>query len=128
MYGLPPKTPTPYGFTLMTPGIGTWIYRLIRYGLSMVFLYSGSIKLLEPDVFAAHAYDGMNMIIQSIEKVGLNRVLIRDVLTDMETFQGYRGITGEIIFDATWNDVGPIWIAEIREGDFIFSPASWEWE
>ena len=48
----------------------------------------------EPDVFAAHAYDGMNILIEAIKKAGLNRVLIRDVLTDMKTFQGYKGVTG----------------------------------
>ena len=30
---------------------------------------------MEPDVFAAHAYDGMNMIIKAIKSAGLNRVL-----------------------------------------------------
>jgi ABC-type branched-subunit amino acid transport system substrate-binding protein len=74
----------------------------------------------EPDVFAAHAYDGMNILIKAIQKAGLNRVLIRDVLTDLETFQGYRGITGEIIFDASWNDIGPIWMTEVRDGKFEF--------
>ena len=51
---------------------------------------------IEPDVFAAHAYDGMNLIIEAINKAGLNRVLIRDVLTDLKTFQGYPGITGKM--------------------------------
>ena len=51
----------------------------------------------EPDVFAAHAYDGMNLIIEAIHKAGLNRVLIRDILTDMKTFQGYDGITGKFV-------------------------------
>jgi ABC-type branched-subunit amino acid transport system substrate-binding protein len=77
----------------------------------------------EPDVFAAHAYDGMNIIIEAIQKVGLNRVLIRDVLTDLKTFQGYQGITGKIEFDQTWNDIGDIWMAEVRNGRFGFSPA-----
>ena len=49
----------------------------------------------EPDVFAAHAYDGMNIIIEAIRKAGLNRVLIRDLLTDFKTFQGYEGVTGK---------------------------------
>jgi ABC-type branched-subunit amino acid transport system substrate-binding protein len=80
----------------------------------------------EPDVFAAHAYDGMNITMDAIQRAGLNRARIRDLLTDLSTYQGYQGITGEIIFDATWNDIGPIWMAEIRKGDFIFSPASWE--
>ncbi len=77
----------------------------------------------EPDVFAAHAYDGMNMIIEAIQKAGLNRVLIRDILTDMKTFQGYQGVTGKVIFDATWNNMRPIFMAEVRNGKFIFSPA-----
>jgi len=77
----------------------------------------------EPDVFAAHAYDGMNMIIEAIRKAGLNRVLIRDLLTDLKTFQGYEGITGRIIFDASWNNIRPIFMAEVRNGKFEFSPA-----
>ena len=76
---------------------------------------------MEPYVFAAHAYDGMNMIIQAIRKVGLNRVLIRDVLTDLKTFQGYQGITGKIIFDGSWNDIGDIWMAEVKDGKFKYS-------
>jgi len=83
---------------------------------------------IEPDVFAAHAYDGMNITIQAIQKMGLNKTLIRDALTDMQLFQGYQGITGEIIFDPTWNDIGRIWMAEIRDGTFHFSPAVWKYE
>ncbi|MCK5067998.1 MAG: ABC transporter substrate-binding protein [Bacteroidales bacterium] len=83
---------------------------------------------IEPDVFAAHAYDGMNMIIQSIHMVGMNKALIRDKLTDLKTFQGYEGITGEIFLDPAWNDIGRIWMAEIKDGDYIFSPAIWKYE
>ncbi len=75
----------------------------------------------KPDVFAAHAYDGMNMIIEAIHKVGLNRVLIRDVLSDLKTFQGYQGITGEIILDGSWNDIGKIWMAKVQNGKFNYS-------
>jgi len=77
---------------------------------------------IEPDVFAAHAYDGMNIIIDAIDMVGLNRYLIRDVITDLKTFQGYQGVTGEIIFDASWNDIGAIWMTEVRDGKFEFFP------
>ena len=83
---------------------------------------------IEPDAFAAHAYDGMNMTIEAIHKVGLNRALIRDVLTDLKTFQGYQGVTGEIILDGSWNDVGKIFMSEIKDGDFHFTPATWEME
>ncbi len=78
---------------------------------------------MEPDVFAAHAYDGMNLIVKATQKVGLNRVLIRDVLTDLKSFQGYEGVTGKIIFDKSWNDIGDIWMAEVKNGRFEFSPS-----
>jgi ABC-type branched-subunit amino acid transport system substrate-binding protein len=77
----------------------------------------------EPDVFAAHAYDGMNILVEAIRKAGLNRVLIRDLLTDLKTFQNYQGITGTIIFDGTWNDIGQIFMAEVSGGRFRFNPA-----
>ncbi|PKP29148.1 MAG: hypothetical protein CVU01_01410 [Bacteroidetes bacterium HGW-Bacteroidetes-18] len=76
---------------------------------------------LKPDAFAAHAYDGMNIIVEAIKKAGLNRVLIRDVLTDLKTFQGYQGVTGKIIFDGSWNDIGDIWMAKVQNGKFKFS-------
>ena len=75
---------------------------------------------MEPDVFAVHAYDGMNMIIKSIETVGLNRAKIRDMLLDSDVFQGYQGASGEMYFDATWNDIGEIYMAEIRNGEFKY--------
>ena len=78
---------------------------------------------MDPDVFAVHAYDGMNLIIKSIEKAGLNRALIRDVLTDMKTFQNYNGASGKIVFDGTWNNVRPIYLAKINNGKFEFTPA-----
>lgn len=75
----------------------------------------------EPNSFSAHAYDGMNLIIKAIQKVGLNRVLIRDVLTDLETFQGYQGVTGEIILDNSWNDIGNVFMAKVKNGTFNYS-------
>ena len=77
---------------------------------------------MEPDVFAAHAYDGMNLIIKAIQDAGLNRALIRDLLTDRKTYQGYEGITGKIILDASWNDIGSIWMTKVRDGEFVFFP------
>lgn len=76
---------------------------------------------LKPDAFAAHAYDGMSLIIKAIQKVGLNRVLIRDVLTDLKTFQGYQGVTGKIILNENWNDIGDIWMAVVKQGKFEFT-------
>jgi ABC-type branched-subunit amino acid transport system substrate-binding protein len=77
----------------------------------------------KPEVFAAHAYDGMNIIIDAIRKAGLNRVLIRDLLTDQKTFQGYRGITGKLVLDGSWNDIGDIYLAKFSNGKFMFTLA-----
>ena len=77
----------------------------------------------EPETFAAHAYDGMNITIEAVRRAGLNRVRIRDELTGLRT---YRGVTGEIIFDERWDDVGPIWMAEVRDGRFHFFPSPLE--
>jgi len=78
---------------------------------------------MEPNVFAAHAYDAVSMMIAAIEKVGLNRALIRDVLTDLKTFQGYQGVTGVVIFDGAFNNLRPIFMAKVSDGKFEFSPA-----
>jgi len=78
----------------------------------------------EPDVFAAHAYDGTNILIEAIQKAGLNRALIRDILTDRKTFQDYEGVTGKVIFDATWNNIRPLFMATVSNGKFHFSPAA----
>ncbi len=78
---------------------------------------------MEPDVFAVHAYDGMNMIIKSIELAGLNRALIRDAMTDNKTFNGYRGASGPMVLDATWNNVRGIYMVKINNGKFEFTPA-----
>jgi ABC-type branched-subunit amino acid transport system substrate-binding protein len=59
----------------------------------------------DPDVFAAHAYDGMNILIEAIQKAGLNRIMIRDML-----------------LDASWNDIGEIWMAKVRNGTFEYFP------
>ena len=77
---------------------------------------------MEPDVFAVHSFDAANIAIEAIRKAGLNRVLIRDLLTDMKTFQDYQGASGTIVFDASWNDVGQIYMAEINNNDFTFTP------
>jgi len=77
----------------------------------------------DPDVFAAHAYDGMSLLIDAIKKVGLNRVLIRDVIAGLKEFQNYPGVTGKIVFDHSWNDVSDIFMAEVRNGKFEFTPA-----
>ena len=58
----------------------------------------------EPETYAAHAYDGMNMIIWAIQAAGLNRAKIRDVIAHLP--HPWPGVTGDIVFSAALDDVG----------------------
>ncbi len=84
----------------------------------------------EPEQYAAHGYDGASIIIEAIEKAGLNRALIRDAMAEV---QRYHGVTGEIIFDAAHNDISPASLAILENGKFdfytreeLFGPAATE--
>lgn len=70
-----------------------------------------------PETFAAHAYDGTNILIGAIRKAGLNSVRIRDALCE---YKHYEGVTGAIEFDATHNDVGSVYIATVENGRFVY--------
>ncbi len=50
-----------------------------------------------PDAYAAHAYDGMEQLIEAIDKGGLNRALIRDEMMSVKT---WHGATGTKVYDA----------------------------
>lgn len=71
----------------------------------------------EPDGFAAHGYDGMNLVLDAVRKAGLNRVRIRNALAAVERYQG---ATGLIVFDNTFNDVGPVYLATVEHGTFRY--------
>jgi branched-chain amino acid transport system substrate-binding protein len=70
-----------------------------------------------PELFAAHAYDGMMMLITAMEKAGLNRAKIRDQLAAMKTYQGVSGFKR---FDATFNNVTPAYLGLIENNRFSF--------
>lgn len=67
----------------------------------------------EPETYAAHAYDGMNMILWAIQEAGLNRAKIRDVLAYRD--QPFPGVTGDIPLSAALDDAGEVFLA-IRDG------------
>ncbi len=71
----------------------------------------------DPETYAAHAYDGMKMLIEATEKAGLNRALIRDELVAMNP---YHGVTGVQIFDAVLSDRSPATLAVLLNGKFEF--------
>ena len=64
-----------------------------------------------PETYAAHAYDGMCMLIEAIEKAGLNRARIRDELANMKY---YDGVTGKKEFDAVFNNISPAALAVFK--------------
>jgi ABC-type branched-subunit amino acid transport system substrate-binding protein len=70
-----------------------------------------------PETYAAHAFDGMNMIIAAIEKAGLNRALIRDELAAMPN---YEGVTGKKELDAVFSDRSPATLVILKNGKFEF--------
>ena len=72
----------------------------------------------EAETYAAHAYDGMNMIIWAIQAAGLNRAKIRDVLAHRA--QPWEGVTGDIALSAALDDVGAVYLATREDGDWKY--------
>ena len=70
-----------------------------------------------PDAPAAHGYDGMQMLIEAIGRAGLNRVRIRNELAAMRQ---YEGVSGPILFDNTFNDIGTVYLGTVENGKFVF--------
>jgi ABC-type branched-subunit amino acid transport system substrate-binding protein len=72
----------------------------------------------EPDTYAAHAYDGMNMLIWAIRKAGLNRAKIRDLLAYLPA--PWPGVTGDIPLSAALDDVGEVFLARFEHGTWKY--------
>lgn len=73
----------------------------------------------DPDAYATYAYDGMNMLIASIEKAGLNRGNIMDAFRDYQK-TGYEGVAGHAQFDYTLNNIAPISMVRVQGGKFVY--------
>ncbi len=74
----------------------------------------------EPDTFAAHAYDGANILLECVRKGGLNRSAMREALYEYRSFDG---VTGRIEFDTTLNDIGSVYIATVHDGTYAYKLA-----
>jgi ABC-type branched-subunit amino acid transport system substrate-binding protein len=72
----------------------------------------------EPDTYAAHAYDGMNMFIWAIQTAGLNRAKIRDVLAHRP--DPFPGVTGEIPLSAALDDAGEVFLTQRINGQWKY--------
>lgn len=69
---------------------------------------------IEPDTYAAHGFDGMNMLIWAIQVAGLNRAKIRDVLAYLP--DPWPGVTGDIVMSACLDDVGDVYLGKRENG------------
>jgi len=76
----------------------------------------------EPDAYAAYAYDGMNILVSAVAKAGLNRGRIMDALREYQGHE-YEGVAGRAQFDHTLNNIGPIAVARVEDGEFVYTPA-----
>jgi ABC-type branched-subunit amino acid transport system substrate-binding protein len=73
---------------------------------------------VEPDTYAAHGYDGMNLLIWAVQVAGLNRAKIRDVLAYRS--KPWPGVTGDIQLSAALDDVGEVFLAKFEKGKWKF--------
>ena len=73
---------------------------------------------VEPDTYAVHAYDGMNMLIWAVQVAGLNRAKIRDVLAYRE--KPWPGVSGDIPLSAWMDDLGEVTLARYEGSTWKF--------
>ncbi len=73
----------------------------------------------EPETYAAHAYDGMKMLIWAIQNAGLNRAKIRDILAYRT--EPWHGVTGDIPFSSVLDDIGEVYLARREHGQWKYS-------
>jgi branched-chain amino acid transport system substrate-binding protein len=68
----------------------------------------------EPETYAAHAYDGTNLLMWAVQVAGLNRAKIRDALAHRT--EPWPGVTGDIPFSAALDDAGEVYLAKRENG------------
>jgi len=68
----------------------------------------------EAETYAAHAYDGMNLMLWAINVAGLNRAKVRDLIAHLP--HPWPGVTGEIFLSACLDDVGETYLAKYHDG------------
>lgn len=69
---------------------------------------------VQPDTYAAHAYDGCNMLLWAIQTAGLNRAKIRDLLAYRP--EPWPGITGDIPLSSAMDDAGDVFLTRYENG------------
>jgi ABC-type branched-subunit amino acid transport system substrate-binding protein len=79
----------------------------------------------EPETYAAHGYDGMNMLIWATQVGGLNRAKIRDLIA--YRVKPWPGVTGDIPLSSTLDDLGDVFLAKFENGKWGFHSRE-EWQ
>ena len=72
-----------------------------------------------PDFLAAHAHDGMRLLIDAVRRAGPNRALIRDALSALAPWSG---VTGTVSWDATGRNKTPVALGVWRDGRQLKRP------
>ena len=73
---------------------------------------------VEPDTYATHAYDGMNMLIWAIQNAGLNRAKIRDILAYRA--EPFAGVTGDIPLSSYMDRASDAFLARYENGKWSY--------
>jgi len=79
----------------------------------------------EPETYAAHGYDGMNMLIWATQVGGLNRAKIRDLIAYRT--KPWPGVTGDIPLSSTLDDLGDVYLARFENGKWVYHSRE-EWQ
>jgi branched-chain amino acid transport system substrate-binding protein len=79
----------------------------------------------EPETYAAHGYDGMNMLIWATQVAGLNRAKIRDVIA--YRVKPWPGVTGDIPLSSSLDDLGDVFLAKFEQGKWSYHSRE-EWQ
>ena len=79
----------------------------------------------EPETYAAHGYDGMNMLIWATQVGGLNRAKIRDLIAYRA--KPWPGVTGDIPLSSTLDDLGEVYLARFEKGKWVYHSRE-EWQ
>jgi ABC-type branched-subunit amino acid transport system substrate-binding protein len=73
----------------------------------------------DPDVYAAYAYDGTQIMLSAIRRAGPNRWRIRDLVCNLDYYQG---VTGWMRFDGTGSNIAPVRLVRYEHGRPVFEP------
>ena len=69
-----------------------------------------------PDYAAAHTYDSVRLLIEAIRRAGLNRVRIREAVSQISP---WTGVAGVVAWDSLGSNTRPVRLGTIRRGRVV---------